>query len=68
MFLSKYANKKHGTAARDASIGKLVKVAGNMLNTHSRYGDCRLPILAAPTCEGYRNKAQYPVASRNGRV
>ena len=28
-------------------IGKLVKVAGNMLNTHSRYGDCRLPILAA---------------------
>ena len=28
-------------------IGKLVKVAGGMLNTHSRYGDCRMEILAA---------------------
>ncbi|MGM9604776.1 MAG: cobalt-precorrin-5B (C(1))-methyltransferase CbiD [Faecousia sp.] len=28
-------------------IGKLVKLAGNMLNTHSRYGDCRMPILAS---------------------
>ncbi len=28
-------------------IGKLVKVAGGMLNTHSKYGDCRLEILAA---------------------
>ena len=27
-----------------------------------------LSILAAPTCEGYRNKAQYPVSSKNGRV
>ena len=27
-----------------------------------------LPILTAPTCLGYRNKAQYPVASRKGRV
>ncbi len=27
-----------------------------------------MPILSAPTCEGYRNKAQYPVASRKGRV
>ncbi len=27
-----------------------------------------VPILAAPTCENYRNKAQYPVASQNGRV
>ena len=25
-------------------------------------------ILAAPDCQGYRNKAQYPVASRKGRV
>ncbi len=30
-------------------IGKLVKVAGGMLNTHSRYGDCRMEILAAHT-------------------
>ena len=27
-----------------------------------------LPILSAPTCYGYRNKAQYPVASHKGRV
>ena len=27
-----------------------------------------MPILAAPTCYGYRNKAQYPVASKKGRV
>jgi 23S rRNA (uracil1939-C5)-methyltransferase len=27
-----------------------------------------VPILAAPTCDGYRNKAQYPVASRKGRA
>ena len=28
-------------------IGKLVKVAGGMLNTHSKYGDCRMEILSA---------------------
>ena len=28
-------------------IGKLVKIAGGMLNTHSRYGDCRMEIMAA---------------------
>ncbi len=28
-------------------IGKLIKVAGGMLNTHSRYGDCRAEIFAA---------------------
>ena len=27
-----------------------------------------LPILAAPTCRGYRNKAQYPVSSKKNRV
>ena len=27
-----------------------------------------MPILSSPVTEGYRNKAQYPVASRNGRV
>ena len=27
-----------------------------------------MPILAAPTCLGYRNKAQYPVASEKGRA
>lgn len=28
-------------------IGKLVKIAGGMLNTHSKYGDCRMEIFAA---------------------
>ena len=27
-----------------------------------------VPILAAPRCDGYRNKAQYPVAYRKGRA
>ena len=27
-----------------------------------------MPILSAPSCYGYRNKAQYPVASQKGRV
>ena len=34
-------------------IGKLVKLAGNMMNTHSKYGDCRGEILCALAgCEG----------------
>jgi len=28
-------------------VGKLVKLAGGMMNTHSRYGDCRMELLAA---------------------
>lgn len=28
-------------------IGKLVKIAGGVLNTHSKYGDCRMEIMAA---------------------
>ena len=27
-----------------------------------------VPILSAPTCRGYRNKAQYPVAEKKGRA
>ena len=27
-----------------------------------------IPILAAPDCRGYRNKAQYPVAQKKGRA
>ena len=27
-----------------------------------------MPILAAPTCHGYRNKAQYPVSQEKGRA
>ena len=28
-------------------IGKLIKVAGGIFNTHSRYGDCRMEIFAS---------------------
>lgn len=28
-------------------VGKLVKLAGGMFNTHSKYGDCRMEILAS---------------------
>ena len=28
-------------------IGKLVKLAGGLMNTHSKYGDCRMEILTA---------------------
>ena len=28
----------------------------------------KLPILAAPTCKGYRNKAQYPVSVKKGKA
>ncbi|MBQ7646292.1 MAG: cobalt-precorrin-6A synthase, partial [Clostridia bacterium] len=28
-------------------IGKLIKLAGGMFNTHSRYGDCRAEIFAS---------------------
>ena len=27
-----------------------------------------VPILSAPTCYGYRNKAQYPVSQKNGKA
>ena len=33
-------------------IGKLVKLAGGMFNTHSRYGDCRMEIMAAYAAAG----------------
>ena len=28
-------------------IGKLVKIAGGMFNTHSKYGDCRMEVIAS---------------------
>ena len=28
-------------------IGKLIKLAGGMMNTHSKYGDCRMEIMTA---------------------
>ena len=36
-----------GRALLIGHIGKLVKLAGNMMNTHSKYGDCRMEILAS---------------------
>ena len=40
-------------------IGKLVKLAGGLYNTHSRWGDCRAEIFAAHTalCGGSRETA-----------
>ena len=29
---------------------------------------CEVSILSAPTCQGYRNKAQYPVSSKKGKA
>ena len=40
----------------------------NCLNRLAGERITEMPILAAPGCQGYRNKAQYPVASRKGRV
>ena len=42
-------------------IGKLVKIAGNMMNTHSKYGDCRMEILgsAAAICGISPKAAEY---------
>ncbi|MBR5381803.1 MAG: cobalamin biosynthesis protein CbiD [Oscillospiraceae bacterium] len=38
-------------------IGKLVKIAGGMLNTHSKYGDCRMDIMTAcAAAEGLRRE------------
>ena len=39
-------------------IGKLVKVAGGIMNTHSKEGDCRMELL---TAAAVRNKVPYPV-------
>jgi cobalt-precorrin-5B (C1)-methyltransferase len=39
-------------------IGKLVKVAGGIMNTHSKDGDCRMELLVAA---GVRNQVPYPV-------
>ena len=33
-------------------VGKLVKIAGNMLNTHSKFGDCRVELLGAHAAAG----------------
>lgn len=38
----------------------LNRIGGEALET--------VPILTAPTCFGYRNKAQYPVAAKKGRA
>ena len=45
--------------------------AKRVLDALNRIGGEKLtemPILSAPACHGYRNKAQYPVASQKGRV
>lgn len=42
-------------------LGKLVKLAGGMMNTHSRYGDCRMELLAA-------HAAQYGLGSMDAKA
>lgn len=53
-----YAEETRLKAARVRDC--LNRLAGEKLD--------EVPILAAPDCRGYRNKAQYPVASKKGRV
>ena len=40
----------------------------NCLNRLGGEDLTEMPILAAPTCYGYRNKAQYPVSQKKGRA
>ena len=40
----------------------------NCLNRLGGEELAELPILSAPTCHGYRNKAQYPVAAKKNRA
>ena len=40
----------------------------NCLNRLGGENLTELPILAAPSCYGYRNKAQYPVSQKKGRA
>ena len=53
-----YAEETRLKAARVRDC--LNRLAGEKLD--------EVPILAAPDCRGYRNKAQYPVASKKGRA
>ena len=40
----------------------------NCLNRLGGEALTEMPILAAPSCHGYRNKAQYPVSRKKGRA
>ena len=40
----------------------------NNLNRMGGENLTEVPILSAPTCYGYRNKAQYPVAAKKGKA
>lgn len=53
-----YAEETRLKAARVRDC--LNRLAGEKLD--------EVPILAAPDCRGYRNKAQYPVANKKGRA
>ncbi len=56
----------HMDYAEEAAL-KADRVRSN-LNRMAGENLLALPILEAPTCYGYRNKAIYPVASKKGRV
>ena len=50
-FLRKISSAREGIRIREVllvgHIGKLVKLAGGIMNTHSRYADCRTELFAA---------------------
>ena len=56
----------HMDYAEEAAL-KADRVRSN-LNRMAGESLASLPILEAPTCYGYRNKAIYPVAAKKGRV
>ena len=51
---------EEGRLKADRVLQALNRIGGESLQ--------EMPILCAPTCKAYRNKAQYPVASQKGRL
>lgn len=45
-------------------IGKLVKVSGGIMNTHSKEGDCRMELLAAAVLRALSGGQKLPLAEK----
>ncbi len=52
--------KEESRLKADRVLQALNRIGGESLE--------EIPILSAPTCYGYRNKAQYPVAAKKGKA